>query len=152
MPWACYGRRMTKPIPDGYHAITPYFCVEGAAEFIEFCKKAFGAEEQSRMPGPDGKIVHAAIVIGDSPVFVTDAIQDAPTSSATHLYVSDVDAAWKRVTGAGAKGTQPPTDMPWGDRYARFTDPWGNRWSMATHVEDVSREEMRRRIEAAMKK
>jgi PhnB protein len=141
-----------KAIPDGYHVVTPYFCVKGAAEFIEFLQKAFGAEERVRMPGPQGAVMHAELTVGDSVVFVTDAINDPPTSCATHLYVNDVDAAFKRATTAGIKPTQPPTDMPWGDRWARFSDAWNNRWTMATHIEDVSADEMRKRMDAMTKK
>jgi uncharacterized glyoxalase superfamily protein PhnB len=138
-----------KAIPDGYHTLTPFFCVKGAAEAIEFYKKAFGAEERMRMPGPDGSLMHAEIRIGDSVLMLTDAVKEAPTLSSAHVYVNDVDGFYKRATDAGCRAVAPPTNMPWGDRFARLEDRWGNRWSVATHVEEVSEEEMRRRMAQA---
>jgi PhnB protein len=140
-----------KAIPEGYHAITPFYCIKGSAnEFIETLKKAFGAEERMRMPGPNNSVMHCELVINGSTVMVSDSMQDPPTHSATHYYVNDCDAVVQRATAAGFKTIQPPTDMPWGDRFARLEDKWGNRWSVATHIEDVPPDEMRKRMEAMM--
>jgi PhnB protein len=141
-----------KAIPDGYHAITPFYCVKGANEFIELCKKAFGAEERMRMPGPKGEVMHCELVMGGSTIMVSDSIQDAPTHAATHYYVADCDAVVQRAAAAGCKVLQAAELMPWGDRMARLEDKWGNRWTVATHVEDVSMEEVQKRMQATMKK
>jgi uncharacterized glyoxalase superfamily protein PhnB len=133
------------------HTVTPHLVCAGAAEAIEFYKKAFGAEELSRLPGPDGKLMHAEIRIGDSTVMLVDenpewgsmspvTLKGSPVT--LHLYVADVDAAWERALAAGAIGAMPPVDMFWGDRFAALSDPFGHSWSLATHVRDVSNEEM----------
>lgn len=140
-----------KAVPDGYHTVTPFLSVTGASDAIAFYKKAFGAEERNRAPGPDGKIMHAEIKIGDSIVMVADAMMGPPTTSGIHLYVDDVDAAWARATAAGASVMMPLADQFWGDRYGVLTDKWGNRWSLASHKEDLSPEQMRKRTEEAMK-
>jgi uncharacterized glyoxalase superfamily protein PhnB len=140
-----------KAVPDGYHTVTPFLNVKGAAEAIEFYKKAFGAEEQSRMPGPDGKLMHAVIKIGDSVVMLSDAVMNAPTTSSLHIYVTDADAVWKRAVAAGAQIAMPIADMFWGDRYGLLSDKWGNRWGIATHKEDVPPAEMPGRAAEAMK-
>jgi uncharacterized glyoxalase superfamily protein PhnB len=140
-----------KKIPDGYRTVTPFLNIKGAAEAIEFYKKAFAAEERARMAGPDGMIMHAEIKIGDSIVMLAEAMMNAPTQSSCHLYVDDVDAAWKRATAAGAKVEMPLDKMFWGDRYGVLSDRWGNRWAIATHVEDVSPQEMQKRAAEAMK-
>jgi PhnB protein len=140
-----------RAIPDGYHTVTPFLSVNGASDAIAFYKKAFGAEERGRMPGPDGKIMHAEIKIGDSVVMVADAMMGPPTSASIHLYLDDVDAAWTRATAAGASVVMPLADQFWGDRYGVLSDKWGNRWSMATHKEDLSPEAMGKRAEEAMK-
>jgi len=143
-----------KPIPDGYHSVTPYLIVRGGAEAIEFYKKAFGAEERFRMPGPGGKVMHAEIQIGDSVVMLGDEWPEMGVKSphslggpgvSVMLYVTDVDASFKQATAAGAKAKQPPTDMFWGDRYGKLTDPFGHEWGIATHIEDVAPDEMERR-------
>ena len=149
------------PTPEGYHTITPYLCVKGAADAIAFYKKAFGAEERCRMPGPDGKsIMHAEIQIGDSIVMLADECPEmggkAPTTlkgttGSLNIYVNDVDAAFKRAVAAGAKATMPPANMFWGDRFCKLSDPFGHDWSMATHVEDVPPQDMQRRMEEQMK-
>jgi TetR/AcrR family transcriptional regulator, transcriptional repressor for nem operon len=143
---------LTKSVPDGMHSVTPHLVCEGAADAIEFYKKAFNATELSRLPGPNGKVMHASIRIGDSTVMLVD---DAPSwgmlgpkalkGSAVyiHLYVDDVDMFTARAVAAGAKVTMPVADMFWGDRYGRLEDPFGHRWSVATHVKDVSLEDMR---------
>lgn len=147
-----------KPIPEGYHTVTPHLSVKGAAQAIEFYKKAFGAEELARHPGPDGKLMHAAIKIGDSIVFLNDEFLEmgmlgpesvGGTSVILHLYVEDVDAAFNRAVAAGAKVQMPLTDKFWGDRYGMLSDPFGHRWSLATHIEDVTPEQMAERAAKA---
>ena len=147
-----------KPKPDGYHSVTPYLVISGAAEAIGFYAKALGAVERFRMPGPDGKIMHAEIQIGDSVVMLGDEnIEMGASSPATLggtpvgqlIYVEDVDAAFRQALSAGATELLPPTDMFWGDRYCKLQDPFGHQWSIATHIEDVSAEEMNERAAAA---
>lgn len=146
-----------KHIPDGYHNVTPHLAVRGAGAALEFYAKAFGAEELVRMPGPDGTVVHAEMQIGDSKVMLGEECPEqgatAPTTLggsavAMHVYVRDVDAAFARAVGAGCKVEMPPTDMFWGDRYAKLSDPFGHKWGLATHKEDVSPAEMARRMAA----
>jgi PhnB protein len=146
-----------KAIPDGYYSLTPYLVIKGAADALEFYKKAFGATEVVRMPGPGGRIMHAEVKIGNSMLMLSDenpergAFSPATTGRATSsimFYTDDVDAVFKRAVGAGAKSDQPPTDMFWGDRMANITDPFGHMWGIATHKEDVSPEEMQRRMAA----
>jgi len=148
-----------KPVPDGYHTLTPYIVVDGAADAIAFYQKAFGAEEIYRMPGPGGKVMHAEIQIGDSRLMLSDAIPEmggrSPKSlggspASILIYVRDVDAAFARAVGAGATVDMPLMDMFWGDRYGKVKDPFGHLWQLATHVEDVSPEEMGKRAAAAM--
>ena len=145
-----------KPIPDGMHSVTPHLVCAGAADAIAFYKKAFNAVEVSRLPGRQGKLMHAAIRIGDSIVMLVDempewgslgpkALKGSPVT--IHLYVEDVDAFVTRAVGAGAKITMPLDDMFWGDRYCQLEDPFGHRWSVATHVRDVSPEEMRQAMQ-----
>jgi PhnB protein len=143
--------RSVKPIPEGMHSVTPHLICAGAADAIEFYKKAFGAIETSRMPGPTGKLMHASVRIGDSTVMLVDEMPEwgslgpkALKGSAVviHLYVDDVDAFTAKAVAAGAKITSPVNDMFWGDRYGQLEDPFGHRWSVATHVRDVSPVEM----------
>ena len=138
-------------IPDGYGTITAVLSIDGAAEAIDFYKKAFGATERGRMPGPDGKIMHAEIKIGNSVVMLSDVMMPPPTRANLHLYVEDADAWFKRAVDAGAQVVLPLADQFWGDRYGVVSDKWGNRWSIGQHVEDVPQEEMPRRAEEAMK-
>jgi PhnB protein len=138
-------------VPAGFHTVTPFLNVKGAAEAIAFYKKAFGAEERSRMPGPNNMIMHAEIKIGDSIVMISDAMQMPPTQSSLHLYVDDCDAVWQRATAAGCKVEMPLDNMFWGDRYGVVTDGWGNRWAISSHKEDVPASEMPKRMEEAMK-
>lgn len=146
------------PIPPGYRSITPYLAIDGAARAIEFYTKAFGARERLRMPGPGGRVAHAEIEIGDSLVMLADesgahhfhAPKGGETSVSLHLYVSDVDAAFARAVAAGATVERKLEDQFYGDRTGTLRDPFGHRWHLAAHVEDVSPEEMRRRM-AAMK-
>lgn len=147
-----------KPIPEGYGAVTPYLIVDGAARAIEFYKQAFGAEETFRMEGPGGRVGHAEIKIGDSHLMLADehpemgargprSFGGSPISLA--LYVEDVDATVSRAVEAGAKLTRPVANQFYGDRTGGLEDPFGHAWYVATHVEDVSEEEMKKRAAAA---
>jgi PhnB protein len=139
-----------KPIPEGYRTVTPYLVVDGATNVLDFVKQAFGAEEKLRMDGPDGKIGHAEVQIGDSIVMMGDAGAENPAMPAMiHLYVDDCDATYQRALAAGAKSEREPTDQFYGDRSAGVRDSAGNLWWIATHVEDVPEEEMAKRIEEA---
>jgi PhnB protein len=149
--------RMTKPIPDGYHAITPYLIVAGGAKALEFYGRAFGAIERERMQDPSGKIRHAEISIGDSRVMLADehpeigalgpaTIGGSPVS--LHLYVEDVDAVVGQAVAAGATLTRPVADQFYGDRVGGITDPFGHRWFIATHKEDLTSAEIHRRATA----
>ena len=152
---------LVKPIPEGYHTATPYLIVHDAAKAIDFYKRAFDATELHRMNGPDGKIAHAELKIGDSVIMLSDEMPGSETrspqslggtTSGVFLYVKDVDAVFHRATTAGAKATAQPADMFWGDRYGKVTDPYGHSWSLATHKEDVAPAEMKKRAEAHMSK
>jgi len=136
-----------KPIPEGYRTYTPYYVVDGASEFIDFLKKAFGAEETFRMPAPGNRIGHAEIRIGDSMIMLADQNQEHGSRQMNgHLYVSDVDAVFKKAVAAGGKPTRQPENMFYGDRIGAVNDRWGNTWSISTHVEDVTPDEMKRRM------
>src|SRR5215510_6881139 len=126
-----------KPIPDGYHTVTPFLSAKGCAELLDFMKKALGAEEVMRMPGPGGLVVHAEVNIGNSRLMLSEATQTPPMPGSFYLYVTDVDALYKRAVGAGATSQMQPTDQFWGDRMATVRDTFGNTWSIATHREDV---------------
>ncbi len=150
--------KQAKAIPEGFHTVTPHLIIKGASEAIEFYKKAFGAEEVARMPGPGGTVMHAEIRIGDSPIMLNDEFPSfgktgpksiGGTPVTIHLYVNDVDALFDRAVKAGAKVTMPIADMFWGDRYGQIEDPFGHQWSLATHKEDVTPEECMRRAKAA---
>jgi uncharacterized glyoxalase superfamily protein PhnB len=138
---------------EGMHSVTPHLICKGAAEAIEFYKKAFGAIEQARLPGPDGRIMHAAVLIGDSTVMLVDempewgalgpkSLKGSPVT--IHLNVDDADAAVARAVKAGAKVTMPVADQFWGDRYGKIEDPFGHHWSVAHPVREVSMEEARK--------
>jgi uncharacterized glyoxalase superfamily protein PhnB len=138
------------------HSVTPQLVCAGAADAIEFYKKAFDATEAGRLPGPQGKIMHAMIRIGDSPVMLVDefpewnslgpkSLKGSPVT--IHLYVEDVDAFVQRAVAAGAKVTMPVDDMFWGDRYGQLEDPFGHRWSVGTHKRDVSPQEMQQAMQ-----
>jgi PhnB protein len=129
-----------------YHTVTPYLNVEGAESAIAFYKEAFGAKERARMPGPGGKIMHAEIVIGDSVVMISDAMNQPATASSLHVYVPDCDALYSRAVAAGARTKMALQDMFWGDRFGSVTDPFGNTWNIATHKEDISPAEMEKRM------
>jgi PhnB protein len=150
-----------KPIPDGYHTVTPYLIISGAAKAIEFYKKAFGAEELFRMGAPDGRIGHAEIKIGDSPIMLADEFPEmghkgpnslGGTTVSILLYVKDVDTLAAQAVAAGATVMRPVQDQFYGDRSGTFTDPFGHVWTIATHKEDLSPEEIGRRAAEAMKK
>jgi uncharacterized glyoxalase superfamily protein PhnB len=157
-------RRLTMakaaPVPPGFHTVTPHLVIRGATEAIEFYKKAFGAEVKGVMPGPGGKVMHGEIRIGDSTIMLNDEFPEmgakAPTTLGgspvnLHIYVPDCDALWNRAVAAGAKVTMPLADMFWGDRYGTLTDPFGHKWSIATHKEDLTPEEIGKRGAEAMK-
>ncbi len=146
---------MVKPVPEGYHAVTPYLIVSDAGKAIEFYKRGLGAQEIMRMPGPGGRIMHAEVKIGDSIVMLGEEPPDKPTlrapqsagmqTASLYLYVPNVDTAFKRALDAGAKAVQPVADMFWGDRIAQIADPSGHQWTLATHKEDLTPEEIGRR-------
>ena len=149
----------TQPIPEGYSTISPYLAVDDAAEAIAYYKKAFGAEETVRMDVPDGKIGHAELKIGDSHVMLSDPFPQASTtppkelggtSASIFMYVEDVDAVVQKAVDAGATVTMEVEDQFWGDRFGSITDPFGHNWSIATHIEDLTPEEIEERGKAAM--
>jgi len=132
-----------KPIPDGYHTVTPYLMVKGAANLIEFLTRAFDAQEMLRMPQPDGTIMHAEVKIGDSIIMLAEANDThKPGQAAIHLYLPDTDAAYQRALQAGATSLREPVDQSYGDRSAGVQDASGTSWWLATHIEDVSFEEL----------
>ena len=146
-----------KPIPDGMHSLTPYLICKNAAEAIAFYTKAFNAVEQVRLPGPDGKVMHATLKIGDSMLMLTDEWPEHQafgpltlngTPVTIHHYVEDVDASFKQAVDAGATVKVPVTDMFWGDRYGQVKDPFGHSWSLATHKRDLSPEEIQQAMSA----
>jgi len=150
-----------KAIPTGYHTLTPNLVVADAAKAIDFYKKALGAEEVMRMDGPGGKVMHAEMKIGDSRFMLGDEMPEmgakgpkgyGGTSVSFYIYVEDVDTAWKRALGAGGKETMPLATMFWGDRTGRLEDPWGHAWVLATHVKDVTPEDMKKGQEEFMSK
>ena len=150
---------MVKPIPDEYPRVMPYLIVDGAAAAIEFYKSVLGATERMRMPGPDGRIAHAELQLGESVIMLADenpemglrgpaAIGDTPVT--LHTYVEDSDAAFERAVNAGATSLRPIENQFYGDRSGQFQDPFGHKWNVATHVEDVPPDEMQKRVAAAM--
>jgi len=147
-----------KPIPEGYHSVTPYLIIKGAADAIEFYKKVFGATELCRMPAPGGKVGHAEIKIGDSPIMLADESTEMGYTSPTTLggtpvsimiYVNDVDTIFTQAIAAGGKEKKPLEDQFYGDRSGTLIDPFGHVWHVATQKEDVSPEEMEKRMAAA---
>ena len=147
-----------KPIPEGYHTITPYITVSDGAGAIEFYQNAFNAEELSRLPAPDGKIMHALMRIGDSFLMLHDEYPDMGAKGPNaiggspvtlHLYVPDVDAFFDRAVKAGAKVTMPVQDMFWGDRFGSLEDPYGHKWGIATQIEELTPEQVHERAESA---
>jgi PhnB protein len=151
---------MVKPIPDGYPRVTPYLIVDGAAAAIDFYSAVLGAAQRGdRMETPDGKVGHAELTVGDSLIMLADEAPDwgavgprtvGGTPVTIHLYVEDVDDVFGKAVAAGATEVQPVTDQFYGDRSGTFEDPWGHKWNVASHVEDVPPEEMTERAKAAM--
>ena len=146
------------PVPSGFHTVTPQLTVRGAAQAIDFYKRAFGAKELMRMPSPDGQsIMHAELRIGDSIVFVQDEFPDmgsrgpqslGGTTASLHVYVKDVDKTFAQAVAAGAQVQMPVADMFWGDRFGKVADPFGHEWGLATHKEQLSNKEMAKRAQA----
>lgn len=154
-------RHSVQSIPKGYHSVTPSLVVNDGARAIDFYKRAFGAQEKSRLDGPDGKVVHAELKIGDSLIMLSDELPESGTRSprtlrgssvGIFLYVDNVDDVFRQAVSAGATAEAQPSDMFWGDRFGALTDPFGHHWSLATHKEDVSREEMAKRGKEFMSK
>jgi len=150
---------MAKAIPDDYPRVTPYLYIDGASAAIDFYRSVLGARERMRMPGPDGKIGHAELDVGDSVIMLADSNPDMDVRSpksiggtpvALHVYVEDADGVFERAMQAGARQLRPVEDQFYGDRSGQFEDPFGHRWNVATHVEDVSPDEMAKRAAAAM--
>jgi uncharacterized glyoxalase superfamily protein PhnB len=148
-----------KPIPDGMHTVTPHLVIRGAGEAIDFYKRAFGAIELNRAPGPGGTVMHAEIKIGDSVLFLGDEFPQFGSNSpltykgspvTLNLYVEDVDAVFNRAVAAGAKVAMPLMNQFWGDRYGKLTDPFGHEWGLASHIEDVPPDEMKKRMAEAI--
>lgn len=146
-----------KPVPDGYHTVTPYLIVDGAAEAIEFYKKAFGAEELVRMPMPGGRVGHAELQVGDSRIMLADEFPEMDargpkagggTPVSILLYVADCDAVFNRAVAAGAEVKRPMKDQFYGDRSGTLEDPFGHVWSISTHKEDLTPDEMERRMQS----
>jgi PhnB protein len=146
--------KKVSPIPKGYHSLTPYLVCRDAIGAIAFYKKALGAKERARMLGPDGKVMHAEILIGESMLMLGEEnmqmnapspLQLGGSASGVFIYAPNVDKLYASAIAAGAKTEMPPADMFWGDRYCKFVDPYGHKWSIATHIEDVSPKEMERR-------
>ena len=144
-----------RAIPEGMHSLTPHLICRGAAEALDFYVRAFGAVELVRLPGPDGRLMHATLRVGDANLMLVDEMPEwgalgplalGGTPVTLHLYVDDVDASFQRAVAAGATPKMPPADMFWGDRYGQVIDSYGHRWSIATHVRDVQPEQM---LEAA---
>jgi PhnB protein len=147
------------PVAEGFHSVTPYLFIKGAAGAIDFYKKVFGAAEIMRMPGPNGRIMHAEIRIGDSIVMLSDEYPEigalspqsiGGTASGLNVYIENVDAVVQKAVDAGAKLVRPVKDQFYGDRSGSLIDPFGHMWSVATHVEDVPPEEMKKRMANAM--
>jgi len=153
------GTRAARPIPEGFHTLTPTLIVKGAADALDFYARAFGAKEISRAASPDGSmIMHAEIQIGDSRLMLSDEFPEmaclSPLSiggsaSGLHIYVEDTDALFQQAIDAGAKADMPPMDMFWGDRYGKLTDPFGHSWSIATHLRDLTEEELQQAMTEA---
>jgi PhnB protein len=147
-----------RAVPEGYHSITPAITCKGAAKALDFYKQAFGATEKARMEGPGGLIMHAEIVIGDSPIMLADEFPgmsaapnpNAPPSFSLNYYTDKVDAAFDRAVKAGCKVVMPLQDQFWGDRYGKLQDPFGHTWGLLQHIEDVPMEEMEQRSKAWM--
>lgn len=141
--------------PNGYGSVTAHLNIDGAAKAIDFYKRAFGAEEVGRAPGPDGRLMHAEVKIGDTRIMLSDVFPEwggAPSRSTLHIYCDDADTLWKRATAAGATVVMPLADMFWGDRYGTVDDPFGQRWAIATKVKDLSPAELKKAMDDTMAK
>lgn len=139
--------------PKGYTAVTPHLSIDGCGKAIDFYKQALGAEELSRSPGPDGRLWHAEIQIGDARVMMSDVFPEMggkPSVTTLHVFCDDADALYKRALDAGASGKMPPNDAFWGQRYSQILDPFGMTWAIATHIKDMTPDEMRKAGEEAM--
>lgn len=154
-------QKTVKPVPDGYHTVTPYLIVRGAAQAMDFYARAFGASETLRLTGPKGSIVHAELRIGNSPIMLGEESAAWEAFAPPHfngspvticLYLSDVDAAFRQAVDAGATAKRPPADQFYGDRTANVLDPYGHTWHLATRKEDLTREQMQRRHDEWMRK
>lgn len=152
-------QEQVRAVPEGFHSITPHLVCAGAAEALDFYRRAFGAVEVGRMPGPGGKIMHAEMRIGDSRIMLADDFPDygshgplalKGTPVVIHMYVQDADAVWEKALAAGARPVMPLADMFWGDRYGQVEDPFGHRWAIATHQRDMSAEEIGQAMQQAM--
>lgn len=147
---------MAKPVPDGQHTVTPHLVVQGGKQALEFYEKAFGAEVHCCMPGPDGRVMHAELKIGDSKLFLADAFpeygshgpQNGSSPVTINLSVEDADAVFNQAVAAGATVTMPLENMFWGDRYGKLVDPFGHHWAVATHIEDLTGEQIAERAAA----
>jgi len=137
---------MSKPIPKGFGTVTPFLCVTNGAKMIDFLKQAFGGQEIFRMDKPDGSLAHAEVKIGDSMVMIGEVLAGQETHAMLHLYMPDTDATYKTALAAGAASIREPADQFYGDRSGGVSDFCGNQWWIATHIEDVSQEEMERRM------
>lgn len=152
--------KTVRPVPEGFHTVTPHLTVRDGAKAIEFYKKALGAQEKMRMTSPDGRIVHAELKIGDSIVFLADEFPNMPGGTVSpetlggrrtggiNLYVEDADKLFDQAIQAGATSLMPVSDQFWGDRHGALIDPFGQLWSVSTHVEDVSQQELEERAKA----
>jgi PhnB protein len=139
-------KKKVKPIPKGYHSVTPSINASDAKGLIAFCKKAFGGKLRASMPGPDGKLMHAEVEIGDSLLMLSDAVMEPARPANVFLYVANVDKTFAKAVKAGAKELMPVADQFWGDRHARVEDAWGNRWSLATRIENVTPKQLKKRM------
>lgn len=155
--------KKVKPIPEGFHTVTPYLNLNNAAEAIKFYKDAFGAKEVEMNYGPEGKIMHSVIKIGDSLIMISDIFPEYScgisdphslkgTTAMFHIYVEDVDSAFNKAIKAGGKVKMPVEDMFWGERYGQLEDPFGHLWSISTHIADVSPEEISEGVEGCCQK
>ena len=139
-------KKKVKPVPKGYHSVQVSLNLTDAKSAIDFCKKVFDAKVRGVMPGPNGKIVHAEVKLGDSVEMFSDAVVDPPFPGNLMVYVPNADKTFAKAVKAGAKELMAPTDQFWGDRFSRVEDPFGNRWGIATHIEDVTPKQMKKRM------
>jgi len=144
-------KKKVRPVPKGYNSVQVSLNLTEAKKAIEFVKKAFGGKVRAVMPGPDGKIMHAEVKIGDTMLLFTDAVREEARPANLFMYVPSVDKTFAKAVKAGAKVIMPIADMFWGDRWGRVEDPYGNRWSIATHIEDVTPKQMKKRMADAAK-